>query len=229
VTTLATYAVETDSNYLGRVRFALDSQHSTVTFDLRPVPLKHVLSLSDPLAKSVELLIRVASLQRDFKKNLTTNETFWIKPLDQVKVDVFQALHPMTNNGHLSTSVDGVALSSAEASIAALQDAIMEFSRRNGLDIESTRDTEYFTVHVVVSDLAARVRYVPYLAFVKSRHGIPIENEWIDVGRGEHDLSLIGKYQFVVEWPPSLGGFETNDYYFQKDTALQFAPGRKQQ
>jgi hypothetical protein len=224
VMTLASEAVNSDSNYLGRLRFEVNSKHETVRFDLRPVPLRYVLPPSDPLATPVELMIRVMSLQRDFKRNLKTNETFWIQPLDQATEAVFQAIQSRTKVDGGSVVSASTHLDSAETSIQSLQSAILDFSERNGLDMELFRDTEYFTVHVVVSDQALRVRYVQYLDFLKSRHGLSIEDDWIDVGRGKHDLPLIGEYHFVIEWPSSLGGFETNDYDIERNTELSIEP-----
>jgi len=218
-----------DPAYLGRRRVAFFEDNGLISYDLTPVPLDDVLSSDDPIAVPLEASIRAAVLRRDFAE-IPRFQTFSLAPLDEVDRAIQQSLKTLSvSTNELERQRQLTDLSSrVEKAFDSLDDTLRAYAAQKGLNIERKRGgSEFYRVEVKIDPANATIHFMPYLAFLKCVHtgNEPLERHWNVLKPGLQEM--IGRYYYSAEWPPRLGGRETNSFLIRKDTGITFKPPLK--
>lgn len=227
-TSLAVEAKDSDSTFLGKKRFAIHPDDQTLSYDLTPIPLKHVLSETDPLAVPLEAMIRAEALRRDFQASIP-DEKFWIAPIESVEKRALGCIASVMAKQNYGTSAPMQEECSKQLAqqFADVKQAIVGYATAHGLTPIATaqgRDpTAGYQVQIKIDPPRARVRVMTVLEYKKCIYfKTPLEEQWIDLLGGEQEM--IGRYRYRAEWPADLGGPEEGTFEIQKAGALTFRP-----
>jgi hypothetical protein len=229
---LATEAVNGNDSFLGKTRFRINQANRTFFYDLSAVPPTFVLSDKDWYAGSLEALIRVQALRRDFNVAIPT-EQFWSASLDSIVravqrcVDQIESSQPApaaaTHQQECSNSV--------EAQFEKLKASILTYAAAHELEfaqsIEPRDPSIGYRVTVEISPPKARVRIMTLLEYKKYQYfHTPMDKyQWNEILASEN--RMIGWYHYRAEWPADLNGPEEGDFEIKGPATIKFTPTQK--
>jgi hypothetical protein len=201
---LAKEAVAFDEN-LGRNRVSISN--GIVVYDFRPARGATVVSRPDRITTALEILIRAAALDRDFRLCMPA-QVFWVTALDHVQ----SLAQKMVNAAYTTASeeewqpAEQAYEAQVQAEFAALEKALLAYADKAGLDARGSRGSvEGYKTTVRIDPPGARVRFMPFLTYRKCVvFSLNFNDYWLDLTAGSRPL--IGKYHYLAEWPPSLSG-----------------------
>jgi|HubBroStandDraft_6_1064221.scaffolds.fasta_scaffold49406_2 hypothetical protein len=220
---LATESVSLDGN-LGRNRVSIEN--GMIAYDFRPAANANLGSRPDRLTAPLEYLIRIEALNRDFRATLPT-EKFWIGPLERIRglaEAMVEAAYGSTSEDEWSSKKQAYE-EEVGKEFAGLADELIAYGKKSRLDLTGTRGTvEGYRVEIHVDPPKARVRYMPFLSYKKCMlFKLNLNDYWLDLGAGTR--SLIGRYHYIAEWPPSLNGPEEGNFEVNAEgMTLTFQP-----
>lgn len=224
---LAADEVNSDIAFLGRTRFEIDEQDHTFLLDLSPVPRRAVLSETDRYAVVLEALIRVESLQRDFRKAVPNNQ-FWVKPLDAVQGVVKWCSDKIDNTD--SAETQQACSSNIEEQFKNLNASVRGYAAAHKLMLKPAPQERGlaigYRVQVKIDPPRARVRTMTALEYKKClSFKTLLDDQWNDLLDGDNEM--IGRYHYLADWPSELNGPEEGNFEIRQPTTLTFRPKQK--
>ena len=220
---LAKNAVSDDSN-LGRNRVSISDR--TLMYDFQPVGEDSLTAHPGRLTSCLEILIRVEALRRDFQRYLP-NEQFWGPPLKRIQnltSRMLQAAYNSTSEDEWRKSNQGYE-DQVAGEFAALEGELVAYARTAGLDMKSTRGAQQgYKVEIRIEPAKARLKFMPFLDYRRCiAFKLNLKDYWVVLSPGTH--TLIGKYRYLAEWPPSLSGPEEDNFEIAEEgMKLTFQP-----
>lgn len=229
---LAEEQLASDGKFLGKTRFSIDQQSHTFFYDLDAMPPSLVLSNSDPYAKSLEALIRVESLRRDFASTIP-HGTFWPASLDSVEGAIERCVRDLENSESAPDAAESPeeCFHQVDERFDALKTSILTYTATRGLKYsEPSKEREPvigYRVHVIIDPPKARVKVMTYLTYKKYQYSnTPQEKyQWNDLLASDSDM--IGWYHYRAEWPAELNGTEEGDFEVKGPSKITFKPNPK--
>ena len=228
---LAAEEVAADGRFLGKTRFAIDRQNRTFFYDLDPIPLNLVLSRNDAYGFPLEAIIRVESLRRDFRAEIS-DEPFWSDSLESVERAVHACVDAVETVQQLRKTDSRVQeCSPVNQEFNKLKALLLAFASSHGLrffePIRMKDPVPGYRVHIVVDPPKAKIRVITRLEFKKYQYTKTPKSEyqWNDLLADEDDL--IGWYHYLAEWPSEFHGPEEGDFEVQGPATITFRPPAK--
>jgi hypothetical protein len=228
---LAAEAISSGDSFSGKTRFVVYPEHNSLSYDLNPLPPGLVLSHSDSLAVPLEAMIRTEALRRDFQQSLPA-QTFWVAPLANVQASIGRCVDSMAQQKDDSEFAEREhdCSEAIERQFSELERSIQTFAKDRKLTVKplilERSPAIGYKVRVSIGPPAARVRFMTMLEYMKCMNAkTPLTNQWNDMSEGE--VSLIGRYHYLADWPPALNGPEEGNFEIRKDGTLTFRPNPK--
>lgn len=220
---LAENAVSEDAN-LGRNRVSISDR--VLTYDFRPASEDSLTSHPSRVTGSLELLIRVGALRRDFRQYLPT-EGFWAPRLERVQnlsAEMLKSAYNTTSDGEwlakLQDDEDQVA-----QEFAALDAGLVAYAQKSGLDVKSTKGIpQGYKVEIRIDPPKAHLKFMPLLDYRRCvAFKLDLKDYWVELNPGTH--TLIGRYHYLAEWPLSLHGPDEDNFEITEEgMTLTFQP-----
>jgi hypothetical protein len=228
---LAAETISSGDGFPGATRLVVDQEHNTLSYDLNPLPPGLVLSNRDPLSVPLEAMIRMEALRRDLQRSFPV-QTFWVAPLAKVQTSIsncVDSLSRMKDDSVLAVRADDCS-EGIERQFGELDRSIQTFAKERKLTVKplvvDRSPAIGYKVRVSIGPPPARVRFMTMLEYRKCMNAkIPLTDQWNDMTEGE--VSLIGRYHYLADWPPALNGPEEGNFEIRKDGTLTFRPNPK--
>jgi len=222
---LATEALD-PAEGIGRPRVAITA--NTLRYDLTPASVPELTSRPDRLTAGLEILIRMAALERDFRTYLR-DQTFWqllLSEIDAIVKEMFEAAY-RTPPAQEWLARERDYETRGENQFTRLGEALVSYAASAHLSILASRGPAVgYQVDIQISQPKPPVKVMPYIDYRRSqRLGIPLEALWNVFSDGRQ--MLIGRYHYRVEWPASLNGPEEGNFDIRANTRLAFTPHEK--
>lgn len=232
LTTLAKKQGLADDEFLAKTRFTINQQRRTFSYDLAAIPLNFILSETDPLARPLEVLVRIEVLRRDFYSAIP-DERFWRVSLDSIEHIVSGCVQDAKRsevNGAGSANHQDC-YTNVDPAFEKLGTQILSYASIHGLEqVEPPRPRDPvvgYRVYIKVEPPRARVRVMPLLEYKKYKfQQVPEEiYQWTDLL--DPESRMIGWYHYRVEWPTELNGPEEGDFEIKKPGTITFRPPQR--
>jgi hypothetical protein len=208
---LADEAIASDT-VLAKPRIELVESERSLYVDLRPVPLDYIGSPKNDVVVPLEAAVRIRVLRRDLQKCFPRDK-FWVDSVQDVESAISHALEQIERPHTAGAGSVGTTQSnSIQQSFARLQASVAEYATEHGLSVKQSKDpAPGFVVAVKFDPANVHVLVMPYLAYLMCRRfGTPLAGQWTELSEGNHKMS--GKYHYVANWPPRLGGRDENNF-----------------
>jgi hypothetical protein len=220
---LAKDAVSQDAN-IGRNRVSISN--GILAYDFRPASQDILASRPDRLTSPLEILIRAEALERDFRL-YTPSESFWVRPLDQLRklaAEMVDAAYEVASEDEWRGRKQEYE-SEVGSEMAVLAKELLAYADNSGLDAKATKGSvQGYHVEIRIDPPRAHVKYMPFLNYKRCiAFKLDLKDYWLDLNAGKQ--TLIGKYHYLAEWPPSLNGPDDGNFEVTEEgMMLTFQP-----
>jgi hypothetical protein len=220
---LAKDAVSLDDN-LGRKRVSISNR--IVAYDFRPASAATLTSRPDRLTGPLEVLIRAEALGRDFRVCAST-QVFWVRPLEQVRSITAKVVDAAYKTGSEDewNSEKQTYETQVGAEFTVLEKELLAYADKEGLGVRTSRGpVQGYQVEIRIDPPRAHVKFMPFLNYKRCvAFNLNLKDYWVDLNAGTQ--TLIGKYHYLAEWPPSLNGPDEGNFDIYGDgVTLTFQP-----
>jgi len=220
---LAKEAVALDRN-LGRIRVSI--ANGVLLYDFAPAPDSSLASRPARLTRPLEILIRTEAVGRDLRLCMPSQQ-FWVSRLEQLRglaAKMVEAAYDAASEDEW-LSRKQVYEAEVETKFADLAKQLLAYADKSRLDARASRGSvQGYRVEIRVDPPKAHVKYMPFLNYKRcTAFNLSPNDYWLDLDVGTR--TLIGKYHYIAEWPPSLNGPEEGNFEITGEVKiLRFHP-----